>query len=112
MILKNIHETISFMPFVIIGYWLFCALFLVKFDFYADYFELFDLIDTIIVSISLLHFLFLYTHYSKKKKKFLICIVLVICLNFCYLSINIQAYYFIYYCLIFATILDTLWKRE
>lgn len=110
MILKNVHEKISCIPFVIIGYWLFCILFLTKCDFYVKYFRLFDLIDTLIVTISILHFIFKFAYYDKIKRIFLTGIVFIVCLSLCYSLINIEAYYFIYLCILFATIIDAIWK--
>lgn len=110
MILKNVHEKISCIPFIIIGYWFICILFLTNVEFYHKHFKLFDFIDTLIVSLSILHFIFKFTYYNKTKKIFLTGIVFIVCLSLCYSLINIEAYYFIYLCILFATIIDAIWK--
>lgn len=109
--INKLHNIISYIPIFIIGYWLCCILFFTKYKFYTNNFELFDLIDTYIVSFSIFHFIFKFTHYNRKKRIFIGCIVAIICLNFCYLSINKEAYYFLYYVCIFITILNSIWKK-
>jgi len=109
--ITKLNNIISNIPILVIGYWLCCIIFFTKCDFYIKNFDLFDLIDTYIVSFSILHFIFKFTHYNRSKRIFIICMIAIICLNFCYLSINKEAYYFLYFVCLFITILNSIWKK-
>jgi len=109
--MNKIHKIISNLPYVIIFYWLFCALFLIDLEFYKINFELFDYIDTIIVCFTLVHFLLFYNLYSYDKKKFIVSIVMIISLNFCYFVLNESSYYFLFFVFLFTPIIITIWKK-
>ncbi len=109
--INTFHKKVILLPIFIIGYWLLCVLFFTECEFYKENFFILDLIDTIIVSFSILHFVFMYAKYPKHIRILFFGIVLIICLNLCYFTINKNAYYFLYFCFIFMAILNLLWKK-
>jgi hypothetical protein len=109
--MKELHKITSNLPILIVFYWLFCALFLIDCEYYRINFNLFDNIDTIIVSFSLIHFLLYYNTYNFNKRAFIISIVMIICLNFCYFVMDENSYYFLFFIFLFTPIIITIWKK-
>jgi len=93
------------MPQVIIFYWIFFLLF-VNTDWYAKYSEIIDLIDTVIVGASLLHYFIFYKDYRKTSTICVYGISSVVFLHFVYYQyeLNNQTYYIFYTLIIAATL--------
>ena len=110
--MKNLHKKISFLPILIVWYWLFCAVFLSKTEFYSDNFEVLDKIDTLTVMVSVLHFIFFNQYYNAFKLNYLKCIYFIILINFMYFYIDEKTYYLIYYLVTSTFIIAPIWKTQ
>jgi hypothetical protein len=110
--MNRAHKIISKLPVLIVWYWLFCAIFLVDTDFYKQNFKLLDVIDSVIVILTGLHFLFFRKNYTVCAKVYFQCVYVIIILNFCYFYLNEYLYYFFYYSIILTYIFVALWKTK
>jgi len=110
--MRKIHKIMLIMPVIIVWYWLFCVLFFVKTVFYANNFEVLDTIDTFLVGLCGTHFIFFYFIYNRISKIYLSCIYSIVILNFLYIYLTNEIYYFFYYSIIITYILLPLWKKK
>lgn len=100
------------LPIGLVWYWLFCVFFLIKTDLYANNFEALDIIDTILVGMSGSHFIFFHFLYTRISKIYLSCIYSIVILNFLYIYLTDELYYFLYYSIILTYILLPFWKKK
>jgi len=106
--MKNIDKILNYLPIIIVGNWVFCFLFLKNTQFYSDNYFTFDLIDTFLCAISLLHYFFLPT----RDNIYLIrCIIAIIFLNSVYELLNEQLYFFLYLLIITSQIFDYAYNK-
>lgn len=110
--MKFLHKSISNLPIIIVINWLICALFFTKSDFYFDHFELLDKIDTYVVYFSLMHFMFLFKHYSLTKRIFVSALILSIILRFVSDFLNEEVYYFLYYSIVLMPLIVCAWRAK
>ena len=92
-----IHEKISCLPIFIIGEWL--ILFLLRHnEWYIENQRWIDDIDTVLVSISFVHFFFYSEYYSESRRWLLIGIFIgiMVLLNYLIFEYSISLYYFLY----------------
>jgi len=85
------------LPQIIVGYWL--LLFpMVNCEWYKNYSQLIDNIDTFVVGISLLHYFIYYQKYSQTAQYCIKCIITVLFIHFLYYNfdLNDQKYYIFY----------------
>lgn len=106
------HKSLSNLPIIIIIEWMICALFLTKIKFYLDNFETIDNIDTIAVSISLMHFVFFNKYYSNSKNIFVVSIILGIILRLLYSVINSEVYFYLYFANILMPFIANSWMKQ
>lgn len=100
------------MPICIVWCWLFCVLFFVKTEFYVNNFVILDTIDTVLVGFCGSHFVFFHFLYTRISKIYLSCIYSIIILNFLYIYLTDEFYYFMYYSVILTYILLPFWKKK
>ena len=100
------------MPIILIWLELFCVLFLVKTNFYANNFETINIIDTFLVGACGTHFIFFHFLYTRISKIYLSCIYSIVILNFLYIYLTDEIYYFLYYSIILTYILLPFWKKK
>lgn len=103
---QKVNRLFTFIPMLLV--WEYLFLFLIRnTDWYAEKVKIIDDIDSIIVIISMLHFLCLIELYSKLQIKYCLSIFLIIQLQFLYYFIPENIYYLIYLLLIFYPIIAT-----
>ena len=107
----TIHKIISNLSKLIVFNWAFCYLFLLSNKFYIDNFVVLNIIDTILVSITLIHFFINHQLYKKSTKDFILCIFLIIQLTFLQQFINQEIYYYLYISILLITIIRYVYSR-
>jgi hypothetical protein len=110
--MPRVHKIISKLPVLIVWYWLFCAIFLTETKFYKENFKMLDAIDSVIVILTGLHFIFFRKIYSICEKVYFQCVYVIVILNFSYFYINEYLYYYFYYSIILTYIFVALWKTK
>jgi len=101
--MKIISKILNCLPVIIVGNWVFCFLFLKDSQFYNENYFTFDLIDTFMCAIALLHYFFC----PIKNNVYLIrCIIAIIFLNSIYELLNEQLYFSLYLLIITSQIFD------
>lgn len=100
------------LPIFLIWAELFCVFFLVKTEFWIKNFEIINIIDTVLVGICGLHFIFFYFLYTRISKIYLSCIYSLVILNFLYIYLTDELYYFVYYSIILNFTFLPFWKKK
>jgi len=108
----NLHKSLSNLPIIIVINWAICALFFTHSEFYFNNFELLDNLDTIIVYLSLMHFLWMPKIYSKEKKYFIFTIISSIILRISFEKLLTEVYYYLYFSIILMPFIIILWKMK
>jgi hypothetical protein len=106
----NLHKSLSNLPIIIVINWAFCALFFTNSEFYRENFEFLDLVDTILVFSSLIHFVWVSKIYDNNRKNFIFTIISALTLNANYEKINTEAYYYIYFAIILMPFIAHIWS--
>ena len=106
--MNKLHKILSYLPIFIVINWVVCFVFLRNAYFYKENYYKFDLMDTIMVGISFIHFFFYYKIYTTVQMHYLICILAVIFLTLIYQILNENIYYFFYIFIISVTIITSL----
>lgn len=85
------------LPQIIVAYWLILFT-MVNCEWYKNYSQLIDNIDTFIVGISLLHYFVYYKIYSQTSQYCIKCIIATLFIHFAYFNfgLNDQTYYIFY----------------
>ena len=107
--MQKIHKLFSYLPLFIVINWIVCFAFLRNSYFYKENYYRFDLIDSLMVGISLTHFFFYYRHYLDFSKKYIICILSIIFLTLFYPLLNENIYYYLYVSIIIFTIVESIY---
>jgi len=110
--MRMIHKIMLLLPIFLVWHSLFCVFFLVKTEFYINNFETLDVIDTILVGMCGSHFIFFHFIYTRISKIYLSCIYSIVILNFLYIYLTNEVYYFLYYSIIITYILLPFWKKK
>ncbi len=106
--MNKVNKIVSFLPIVIILYWLSSLVFFVDSEFYnKNFFEL-NLIDTIVTALSLVHAFFYWWDYKKVSKYCVRAIITLILVTFLHEYVNQNFYYFLYYWVIVTTVFESI----
>jgi hypothetical protein len=108
----NLHKSLTHLPIIIVINWAVCALFFTNSEFYIDNFDFLDLLDTVLVFSSLIHFVWVSKIYNNNRKNFIFTIISVLTLNANYEKINTEAYYYIYFAIILMPFIAYLWSLK
>ena len=106
--MKKVNKIVGFIPSVILLYWIAILLFFVDTEFYHNNYFKFDLIDTIIVSLSFIHAFFYWKLYPIFSKNSVRAIIAIVVITFIYPYINKDFYYFLYFWVMITAIFETL----
>lgn len=102
-----LHKLMTKLPILLVGNSVLILLFIKNTQFYQNYYFELDKIDTVLVSMSLLHFFFYSKKYNKIEINFVLCILSIIFLTLAYYFINEQIYYYLYILIILLTLMKS-----
>lgn len=106
--MKKINKLVCLVPSLVLLYWMAILVFFVDTEFYHKNYFKFDLIDTIIVSLSFIHAFFFWNDYKIFSKNSVRAIIAIVVITAIYPYINPDFYYFLYFWVIITAIFETL----
>lgn len=101
------NKLLSYLPIFIVINWVICFVFLRNAYFYKENYYRFDLIDTVLVGISFIHFFFCNKIYTTVQMHYIFCILAIIFITILYPYLNENIYYFLYIFIISTTIITS-----
>lgn len=106
--MKKVNNIVCVVPAFVLIYWIVILVFFVDSKFYNEHYFKFDLIDTIVVSLSFVHAFFFWNDYKLFSKNSVRAIMAIVGITLIYPFINPDFYYFLYFWVIVTTIFETL----
>ena len=113
LIWRFINPVFSLLPILIVFTWVFIFITIKHTDFYYDNYYCLNLIDTIIVSLSLLHYFFCYKNYLKVAKNCIKGMLAIIFLQKIYYDLQLSdyTYYFFYIFVVVMIVIKSIYDN-